>query len=82
MTKIFSEEMNKPESDKSLPIPTVEFGETELRNSLAMNVLSTFRGLNLEVKSPTLNREAIMGFARKRLRYFDDDIPHDNFFNQ
>ncbi|HEX9831405.1 MAG TPA: hypothetical protein VGA94_06935, partial [Thermodesulfobacteriota bacterium] len=81
MTKIFSEEMNKPESEDSLSVPLIEFGETELKNSLAMSMVSTFKMLNLELKSPALTREAIMEFARERLRYFDDDIPHEDFFD-
>ncbi len=80
MTEVFSKEMNKPESEESLPVPAVEFNETELKNSLAMSMVSTFKMLGLELKSPTLNREAIMEFARMRLRYFDDDIPHKDFF--
>ncbi|MBI2051394.1 hypothetical protein HYT33_01395 [Candidatus Roizmanbacteria bacterium] len=80
MTEVFSKEMNKPESEESLPVPAVEFNETELKNSLAMSMVSTFKMLGLELKSPTLTREAIMEFARKRLRYFDDDIPHKDLF--
>lgn len=80
ITKVFSVEMNKPESEESLPTPAVEFGEIELKNSLAMSMVSTFKMLGLVLKSPTLTREAIMEFARKRLRYFDDDISHKDFF--
>jgi len=80
MTEVFSAEMNKSESEESLPVPAVEFNETELKNSLAMSMVSTFKMLGLELKSPTLAREAIMEFARKRLRYFDDDIPHKDLF--
>ncbi|EKE11130.1 MAG: hypothetical protein ACD_15C00137G0027 [uncultured bacterium] len=81
MTKVFSEEMNKPESEESILVPVVEFGETEMKNLLAMSMTSTFKMIGLELKCPTLNREAIMEFARKRLRYFDDDIPHESFFD-
>lgn len=81
MAKAFSEEMSTPESEKSMLVPLVEFGETEMKNSLAMSMLSTFKSLGLALKSPTLNCEAIMEFARERLRYFDDDIPHEDSFD-
>ena len=79
--KVFSKEMESPESEESAPVPAVAFRETEMKNSLAMCIVSTFKGLGLAMKSPTLNCEAIMEFARERLRYFDDDIPHEDFFD-
>jgi len=81
LKKKLTEQMSLKETSKSMPVPLVEFGETELKNHLYLSMVSTLKIFDLEYKAKLLVKSAIKEFLEKRCCYFSDDIPHKDFFS-
>ena len=79
--ELFFEEMDKEESKESILVPLLEFSEEAIRAALSISLLSTLKGMGLELKTVTPNVEAIQHFFSKRLNYWDHDIEHDRIFD-
>ena len=79
--KKFIEQMSLKETSKSIPVPLVEFGKTELKNHLYTSMVSTLKIFDLEYKANLLVKYALKEFLEKRCRYFYDDTPHEDFFS-
>ncbi len=79
--KKFIEQMSFRETSESIPVPLIEYEETNLRNHLFMSMLSTLKIFDLEYKANILVKASIKEFLEKRYRYFSDDIPHEDFFS-
>jgi len=76
------EQMSLKETSKSIPVPLVEFGEIELKNTLYMSMLSTLKIFDLKYKPNLLIKSALKEFLEKRCCYFSDDISHKDFFGK
>ena len=81
LKKKFIEQMSLKETSNSIPVPLVEFGETELKNHLYTSMLSTLKIFDLEYKANLLVKSALKEFLEKRCHYFYDDTPHEDFFS-
>jgi hypothetical protein len=59
-------------------VPIEAFTREGLLMQMSVNILSTLRGVGLVCRQKTPNEAAIRQFVRHKMRYFDDDIPHDD----
>jgi hypothetical protein len=77
---VFLAEMNREETDDSIPVPIDEFNELALRQHLIFSMLSTTKAIGLEYKLGNVVGHPLQDFLSKRWRYFEDDIPHEGLF--
>jgi hypothetical protein len=59
-------------------VPVGAFTREGLQMQMSVNILSTLRGAGLVCRQRTPNKAAILQFVRHKMRYFDDDLPHDD----
>jgi hypothetical protein len=78
--KLYQKFLLKPEKANYSEVPLIEFSEKNLRNSLNMSMLSTFKGLELENHQLTPDFQSVEHFLRVRCNYWKDDIEHKNPF--
>lgn len=82
-----SEEYNKqfliytknPEDKNDIPIPLEEFSEENLRFHLWVSMVSTIKGLGLELHQTTPNFDVLSDFLGVRYKYWEDDIEHPEY---
>jgi hypothetical protein len=60
-------------------VPLEEFTIEEMRTALELSQVSTLRSLGLHVWQLTPNFRRIDKLL-SRFRYWDDDVPHEDFF--
>jgi hypothetical protein len=70
--------------DETTPLPSVTLGsfdESTVEMAMKFNAISTLRGMGLEPRQRTPSFEAVLEFLRRKVRFFDDDIEHEDVFN-
>jgi hypothetical protein len=79
--RLANEFMSNEERAEWAPVPLEEFTPEHLRMQLDANLLSTFRMMGLSSRQQTPDFGALREFAKVKLRYFKDDLPHNDPFN-
>ena len=77
---MFFEEMEKEESEGSLSVPLTQFSEKAIRTSLFMTSVPILSGLGLDVRTNTPNKKALFDFMGNRMKFWENDIDHDEIF--
>jgi hypothetical protein len=77
--KVFTDMFSKEEKESDMEVPLSQFNYDDFLFNLKFSLGSTFKGLGYDLKRDTPNFQGMIEFARYRLKYFDDDIPHDDF---
>jgi hypothetical protein len=72
----------KEERSEWAPVPLGEFSRVNMERQLEMNMLNTLQAVGLVHRAQTPNSTAIKTFVKSKLRYFDDDIQHEDLFVQ
>lgn len=70
--------MASTEAESWLEVPLDAFTVASLRFQMTVNAASTLKGVGLVCRQQTPNTTALLEFLRHKMRYFDDDIPHDD----
>ncbi|MCG8421337.1 MAG: hypothetical protein MJE77_25750 [Proteobacteria bacterium] len=79
--RAFADKYVRKEEVESWPVvPTSVFTRQQLWMQMILNVVSTLKGAGLVCRQQTPNTEAMLMFVRHKMRYFDDDLPHDDIF--
>jgi len=71
----------RSEEDTDPQVTADKFDAEELRMNLKFSQLSTLKGLGLDVWQKTPNMAGVDRLLR-RFRYWDDDVPHDDYFGE
>jgi len=69
----------RPEEDSDPTIPPSAFSEEDIRRNLTLSQMSTLKSLGFEIPQQTPNLKGVDKLLR-RLRYWEDDVPHDDPF--
>jgi hypothetical protein len=72
----------KEERSEWAPVPLGEFSRVNMERQLEINMLGTLQAVGLVHRAQTPNSTAIKAFMKSKLRYFDDDIQHEDLFVQ
>jgi hypothetical protein len=59
-------------------VPVELFRRERMLFQMSINVSSAIRGAGLVCRQQTPNEGAILEFVRHKMRYFEDDLPHDD----
>lgn len=70
--------MREEESDAWSEVPLELFSKDEMLFQMTVNIASTVRLAGLVCRQQTPNERALVQFVRFKMRYFDDDMPHDD----
>lgn len=78
----FMKQLHAKEDESAMHVPAEHFTYQNMRNAMITNLGSTFKSIGYELKRQTPNMNGMLEFARQRLRFFEDDIPHEEVFTQ
>lgn len=69
-----------PETSESRPLPAHHVTVDSMRNALRMSMLVSIRNWPLELRQPTPDFPAIERFLGMRYRFWDEDVPHERWW--
>lgn len=71
-------ESSMDESEAWPVVPPEHFTKERLLFQLVLNAFITLKGAGFVCRQQTPNEKALLDFLRHKMRYFDDDLPHDD----
>jgi len=77
--RLFMDTMNQEEDVTLDPVPLSLFSKENLKSHLFLSMVSTLKGMGLEIRQPTPDFNAISDFLGRRYNYWTDDIEHPDF---
>ena len=69
-----------PSVDKRMPVPVREFSEEALKSALQGSQVAFLRNIDLGLHLARVELTALDSLLRRRFRYWEDDIPHEDPF--
>jgi hypothetical protein len=82
MREVFARFTGRAESASDPEVPLKVFTGKALRHMLHGNMLSSLRVMGLQYRLPTVRDSAVRRFLSERYAFFEDDIPHPDFFGE
>jgi len=79
-TRMANQLMSGEAEPTSTSVPLTEFTRKHLEIQLDANLLSTLSMMGLACRQQTPDFAALRSFAKSKMRYFDDDMPHVDCF--
>jgi len=67
-----------PEDKSWQEVPPTIFTRDRLHLQMVLNTTVVLKGAGLVLRQQTPNQQAVLDFARHKMRYFSDDMPHDD----
>jgi len=80
LTRLFDRYTGGEEQKAWPEVPLESFTAERLRFQMTANTASTVKGAGLVCRQQTPNGSALLEFVRYKMRYFDDDISHEDIF--